>query len=167
MTQTSINYARALYELSVTPESIKDAKRVLEETPQLLQILESPVVPLLQKEKAVGRIFEKKLADFICVLCKYRHAELLFEIFQAYQEYYNEQNHILNAVLYYVTPPAKEQLEEIKKFLEQKYGAEDTALELKEDKSLVGGFILRVEDQEFDYSLKGRINALQQKLIWR
>ena len=68
MTQTSINYARVLYELSVTPESIKDAKRVLEETPQLLQILESPVVPLLQKEKAVGRIFEKKLADFICVL---------------------------------------------------------------------------------------------------
>ena len=63
MTQTSINYARVLYELSVTPESIKDAKRVLEETPQLLQILESPVVPLLQKEKAVGRIFEKKLAD--------------------------------------------------------------------------------------------------------
>ena len=52
MTQTSINYARVLYELSVTPESIKDAKRVLEETPQLLQILESPVVPLLQKEKA-------------------------------------------------------------------------------------------------------------------
>ena len=89
MTQISINYARVLYELSVTPESIKDAKRVLEETPQLLQILESPVVPLLQKEKAVGRIFEKKLADFICVLCKYRHAELLFEIFQAYQEYYN------------------------------------------------------------------------------
>lgn len=40
-------------------------------------------------------------------------------------------------------------------------------MELKEDKSLVGGFILRVEDQEFDYSLKGRINALQQKLIWR
>ena len=167
MTQTSINYARVLYELSVTPESIKDAKRVLEETPQLLQILESPVVPLLQKEKAVGRIFEKKLADFICVLCKYRHAELLFEIFQAYLEYYNEQIHILKAVLYYVTPPAKELLEEIKKFLEQKYGAEDTALELKEDKSLVGGFILRVEDQEFDYSLKGRINALQQKLIWR
>ena len=31
MTQTSINYARVLYELSVTPESIKDAKRVLEE----------------------------------------------------------------------------------------------------------------------------------------
>ena len=120
----------------------------------------------LQKEKAVGRIFEKKLADFICVLCKYRHAELLLR-FSGVSGIYNEQNHILNAVLYYVTPPAKEQLEEIKKFLEQKYGAEDTALELKEDKSLVGGFILRVEDQEFDYSLKGRINALQQKLIWR
>ena len=29
MTQTSINYARVLYELSVSPESIKDAKQII------------------------------------------------------------------------------------------------------------------------------------------
>lgn len=167
MTQTSINYARVLYELSVSPESVKDAKQIIKETPRLLQILESPVVSLSQKEKAVRRIFEKTLADFICVLCRYGHAALLFEIFQAYQEYYNEQKHILDAVLYYVTPPAKEQLEGIREFLKNKYGTANAVLELKEDKSLVGGFILQVKDQEFDYSLKGRINALQQKLIWR
>ncbi|MFR2649661.1 MAG: F0F1 ATP synthase subunit delta [Blautia coccoides] len=31
----------------------------------------------------------------------------------------------------------------------------------------MGGFTLRVGDQEIDYSLKGKINALQQKLTWR
>ena len=61
----------------------------------------------------------------------------------------------------------KEQLEGIEAFLNKKYGAKAVAFTLKEEKSLVGGFVLRVKDQEFDYSLKGRINALQQKLIWR
>ena len=167
MTQTSINYARVLYGLSVSPESIKEAKEIFEKTPQLFPVLESPVVPVSQKEKAIKRIFEKKVADVICVLCRHHHAELLYEIFQAYQEYYNEQNQILNAELSYVVPPSKEQLEGIEAFLNKKYGAKAVAFTLKEEKSLVGGFGLRVKDQEFDYSLKGRINALQQKLIWR
>ena len=95
------------------------------------------------------------------------HVELLPEIFRAYQEYYNEQKHILNAALYYVVLPSETQLEGIKAFLRKQYGTEDVELKFIEDKSLVGGFVLRIKDQEFDYSLKGRINALQQKLIWR
>lgn len=167
MTQTAINYAKVLYELFVSPKSIQEAERIVAETPQLLHTLESPVVPLSQKEKAIGRIFAKELRNFMCVLCRYGHMGLLPEIFQAYQEYYNEQNHILNAALYYVVPPSEKQLEGIRQFLKQEYSTEDVQLKLIEDKSLVGGFILRMKDQEFDYSLKGRINALQQKLIWR
>ena len=167
MTQTAINYARVLYELSVSPESVREAEKMIKETPQLLHTLESPVVPLSQKEKAIGRIFAKDLKNFMCVLCRYSHMGLLPEIFRVYQEYYNEQNHILSATLYYVIPPSKDQLEGIRQFLRKKYGTEDVQLKLIEDKSLVGGFILRIKDQEFDYSLKGRINALKQKLVWR
>lgn len=167
MTQTAINYARVLYELSVSPESVREAEKMIKETPQLLHTLESPVVPLSQKEKAIGRIFAKDLKNFMCVLCRYSHMGLLPEIFRVYQEYYNEQNHILSATLYYVIPPSKDQLDGIRQFLRKKYGTEDVQLKLIEDKSLVGGFILRIKDQEFDYSLKGRINALKQKLVWR
>lgn len=167
MTQTAINYARVLYELSVSPERIQEAEKIITETPQLLHTLESPVVPLSQKEKAIGRIFAKDLKNFMCVLCRYGHMGLLPEIFRVYQEYYNEQNHILSATLYYVIPPSKNQLEGIQKFLKKQYSTQDAELNLVEDKSLVGGFILRIKDQEFDYSLKGRINALKQKLVWR
>ena len=43
MTQTSINYARVLYGLSVSPESIKEAKEIFEKTPQLFPVLERDV----------------------------------------------------------------------------------------------------------------------------
>lgn len=167
MTQIAYNYAKVLYELSVSPDSIRNVIRQMEETPELGEVLQSPVVAFSQKEKVIRRVFSEETANFLCVLCQYHHVELLPEILQTYQKYVNQQNHIVDAVLSYVVPPSQEQLNGIKKFLVEKYGAADAVFEFKEDKSLMGGFVLRINDQEIDYSLKGRIHALQQKLIWR
>ena len=167
MTQTSINYGIVLYELSVPQEAAETSRRILEEVKELSKVLESPVVPFDEKEKVIGRIFPEEMKNFLCVVCKYAHAALLPEIFQAYQDYYNEQPKILTADLHCVAPPTEEQLEGIRKFLLKKYQMQDAKIRIIKDESLVGGFLIRTRDQEFDYSLKGRINALQQKLIWR
>ena len=167
MTQTSINYGKVLYELSIPREAVEASRRILEEVKELSGVLESPVVTLGEKERAVERIFPQEMKNFLCVVCKYAHAALLPEIFQAYQDYYNEQHKILTADLYCVSAPSPEQLEGIKKFLLGRYQAQDAEIRIIKDESLVGGFLIRTRDQEFDYSLKGRINALQQKLIWR
>ena len=163
MTQTSINYGIVLYELSVPQEAAETSRRILEEVKELSKVLESPVVPFDEKEKVIGRIFPEEMKNFLCVVCK----ALLPEIFQAYQDYYNEQHKILTADLHCVAPPTEEQLEGIRKFLLKKYQMQDAKIRIIKDESLVGGFLIRTRDQEFDYSLKGRINALQQKLIWR
>lgn len=167
MTQTSINYGIALYELSVPEEAVEASRRILEEVKELLRVLESPVVPFKEKEKVIGRIFPEEMKNFLCVVCKYAHASLLPEIFQAYQDYYNEQHKILTADLYCVVSPSQGQMEGIRRFLLNRYQVQDAKIRIIKDNSLVGGFLIRTHDQEFDYSLKGRINALQQKLIWR
>lgn len=120
-----------------------------------------------EKEKVISRIFPEEMKNFLCVVCKYAHAALLPEIFQAYQDYYNEQHKILTADLYCVVPPSQKQLEGIRKFLLKRFQTQDAKIRIIKDESLVGGFLIRTRDQELDYSLKGRINALQQKLIWR
>ena len=66
-----------------------------------------------------------------------------------------------------MSAPSAAQLEGIRKFLLDRYHTQDAEIRIIKDESLVGGFLIRTHDQEFDYSLKGRINALQQKLIWR
>ena len=38
---------------------------------------------------------------------------------------------------------------------------------LEEDASLLGGFILSIGDKEYDYSVQGRLNRLEEKLTWR
>lgn len=167
MTENLNNYGKVLYELHVSKESAACAEGILHQVPEVTEVLSSPIVALEEKEKTVDRIFPEELHNFMKVLCRYHKAGAAQEIFRAYQEYYNKQNHVLNAVLTYVVLPTEEQRQGIEKFLCGKYHVKSVELKLREDKSLVGGFVIRVGDQEIDYSLRGRINKLQQKLTWR
>ena len=49
----------------------------------------------------------------------------------------------------------------------RKFSAREVELTLTEDKSLVGGFVLRAGDREYDWSLIGRYKKLKQKLTRR
>lgn len=44
MTETSINYAKALYELSVPEEAVLETEKIFRGTPQLKGALENPLV---------------------------------------------------------------------------------------------------------------------------
>ena len=50
MTETSINYAKALYELSVPEEAVLETEKIFRSTPQLKGTLENPLVSLKEKE---------------------------------------------------------------------------------------------------------------------
>ena len=51
MTETSINYAKALYELSVPEEAVLETEKIFRSTPQLKGALENPLVSLKEKEQ--------------------------------------------------------------------------------------------------------------------
>ena len=52
-------------------------------------------------------------------------------------------------------------------FLCGRYGAVKAKIQVCRDESLLGGFILRVGNDEYDWSIKGRLDSLKQKLTWR
>lgn len=49
MTETSINYAKALYELSVPEEAVLETEKIFRSTPQLKGTLENPLVSLKKR----------------------------------------------------------------------------------------------------------------------
>ena len=65
---------------------------------------------------------------------------------------------ILKAKLSFVMPPDGRQQDRFKSFIasEYKVSKEDIELELIQDADLLGGFVLRVGEDEYDWSLKGR-----------
>ncbi len=75
-----------------------------------------------------------------------------------------EVRELVQAELLYVTAPDKEQVKGFENFIKKKYNAEEVKIELTEDRSLTGGFILRVENEEYDWSNRGRIRQLKHEL---
>ena len=61
----------------------------------------------------------------------------------------------------------EETAEKFRKMLCKKYGANDAALEIIEDKSLIVGYRLVVGDTEYDKSAAGVVKALRKKLVCR
>ena len=73
----------------------------------------------------------------------------------------------MTSVLSRVEPPSREQLQKMETFLCGRYDAEKTEIQVCRNESLMGGFILRAGNDEYDWSIKGRLDRLKQKLTWR
>ena len=167
MTETSINYAKALYGLSVPEEAICETEKIFENTPEIGKMLENPLVSLKEKEQVIERVFPQEMKNFLKVTCKYHKIDIIQEIIEAYDAYSREHKVILNAELLYVTRPTEVQEDKMKEFLRNQFSASEVELTLTEDKNLVGGFVLRAGDREYDWSLIGRYKKLKQKLTRR
>ena len=127
----------------------------------------NPTIPAQKKERVIDKVFPQEMRNFLKVACKYERMDLIPEIFAAYDRYCDEQDQILSAVLTCVELPSDEQLKNMEAFLCKKYEANRAEIEVQTDSALLGGFILRMGSDEYDWSLKGRLERLGQKLTWR
>ena len=163
----AMRYAQVLYELNVPKEAIQKAREIFEEVPQLHDVFVNPTIPAQKKERVIDKVFPQEIRNFLKVACKYERTDLIPEIFAAYDKYCDEKEQTLSAVLTCVERPTEEQLESMEAFLCRKYEASRARIEIQTDRTLLGGFVLRTGSDEYDWSLKGRLDRLGQKLTWR
>lgn len=167
MTQTAINYAKALHELNISRESMNAVKELLENVPAICEVLEAPVIPKEEKKRAVDRIFPEEVRAFIKLLCDYDRADQLNNICEAYETEYRRIHHILKAEVYSAKPLADEKKQEIEKFLQEKYPDMTYQLSYEVKKKLMGGTVIKAGNMEYDNSYEGRLHQLELKLTGR
>ena len=120
-----------------------------------------------EKENVVDKLFSDDLKSFLKIVCDNDDIDCFDEAVEYYDELKRKTDKIIKAEFNYVTMPKDEQLERIKQYLMKQYQADEVDLTLKEDKDLIGGFMLKVGDHVYDNSLSGKMRKLQQKLTWR
>ena len=87
------------------------------------------------------------------------------EILEALEKIINKEDGVIKAK---VTTEVKLKTgleKEIKEFIKKKYKSKEVILELKEDKELLGGLKIEVEDEIIDATLSNKIKQLQDYLI--
>lgn len=166
MTQTVIDYANEMKKLSVTVEDAKRTAEILEALPQLTTDFENPTIDLEKKHHMIDMIFPVNIRDFLKLLCDHHDFALFSQVLEAF---YDEQRKVdavpnLKVEIRYVVPPTDEQLNKIKDFLKEKCNADSLDVILKEDKNLLGGFIIRAGNEEYDWSMRGRLQQIQQNM---
>ena len=167
MTQTAINYAVVLYQLKIPKKEIEKAKKIYKESEELRKALASPVISKREKHRVIERIFPKPTCSFFKVLCDYNSVSLTEEIFAAYEDVVRKAEGIGFATLYCVTEPDRKQEKGIREFLEKRYPEKEMEIQIVKKQELIGGFVIRYQDYEIDWSLKGRMDQLKERLTRR
>ena len=80
-----------------------------------------------------------------------------------YMEMYRSKHNILSTQVTTATELSENSYDKIKAFVKQTFDA-DAEIDVKIDPSLIGGFILDIENTRMDASVAGQLNALKNRL---
>ena len=165
MTQLTIDYASELVKIPDAREMIAETHDILDAVPAVFEELSDDTIPVSVKHVVIDRIFPKGIRNFLKTLCDNNDFKLFEEIRAEFLERLKDPKETYStAELIYVTPPTDEQLLQIRDFLGREFHNKEMELEMKEDKSLKSGFIIRVGSKEYDWSEAGRIKQLEERL---
>ena len=162
MTETARTYAIVRYELGIPEEMVREAVKLLKENPELPEVLNSPVVPLKSKHAVIEKVFREPefsalMVRFLKKACDAGCIGQTEEVAKARDAYARMAAD--------VTMPGAAQITGMKQFLCRKYNKKDVNIRLVNQPDLVGGFVLKAGDTEYDYSLKGQLVRLGRAVV--
>jgi F-type H+-transporting ATPase subunit delta len=103
--------------------------------------------------------------NFLVLTSGKKRSEFIREIIERFEVLALEHNQILSAQVFSAVPLSSEQTEAIRNRLRKNTGKEVQLVEVVE-KSLLGGFIVKIRDSVIDYSLKRQLERLKEKMIF-
>lgn len=171
----SVRYAKALFELgkeeNLIETVIKDIQlvdEVCKTIPDFWLMVESPVVQTSQKRASVKLIFGERInaisLKFLDLVVQNRREIYLKDISRNFLALCRKDKGILAAKLTSASAIEKDSNEKLSKLLSESFNAK---IELEEvvDKDIIGGFVLRIEDQQLDASVSNQLNQIKRELL--
>lgn len=132
------------------------------------QLLDSPVIKVSNKVKAIKTIFEGKVnqlsVNFLVLITENKREKYIPGIFRNLEDLYRQEEGIKTAVFTSAQPVDATVLSQINQILEKEYQAK-VELSQKVDENLIGGFILRIDDKQYDASISTQLKKIKEQLL--
>lgn len=163
-----LQIAEEFKKLNIIIEDFKNIESLIQKSRDFLLFLRSPIINTEKKKKVIISIFKDKVDEltykFLLLLVAKNRESLLPSIVKNFWQLLDKKNGIVNVELTTVVTPSDEQIEGIKKRLEA-ITKSKVRLHLKSDFSLIGGFIIKLEDTVFDASVLQQFENLRKKFL--
>lgn len=172
MSRAAIRYAKAILDTAhakgVATEVSNDMIAIgttLAENAELMAFVSSPTTPSDVKERALAEVFESANAitkGLFRLLAENKRFELLRDVAVAYGRQFEEMNGVETAEVTTAVPMDSD-LES--KVLSQILTLTNKKVVIKNvvDPSLIGGFIIRIGDKQYNASVAGRLQTLKRE----
>ncbi len=171
----STRYAKALMMVGEDHQCLDALKADMEllyvtikETPLFGQVLNNPVVKPLQKLKVMGELLEKRVhpmtLNFINTIIRNRREFLLSDVVRDFIDLYEESKGIKRAHIVSATGLDDASKSNLQGQLNTLFKA-DVRMTIDVNPDLIGGFVLRVGDQQYDASLLSGLKRMKRQLI--
>ncbi len=139
---------------------------IMRENPEYSRLLDTPA---LSKEERISLIdealssFNERLLSLIKILAERRLTRIIPELYKEYYALYCDIRGILHAEAITAIPMTESQLLNMKEKLESVTGKR-VVLKNTQDKSILGGVMLRYEGVQLDGSVKTRLDKFEEAL---
>jgi len=172
MSRAAIRYAKAIIEIAQTSgkaEAVNNDMKLIvatiAESHELKDFLSSPVIKMDVKKSALSEIFSNVQAEtnsLFNLLFENKRFEILDAIAKEYNRLFDESNGIEVAKVTTAFPITAELqtkvLAKIAEFSNKKITIENIV-----DPTIIGGFILRVGDQQYNASVASKLSELKRE----
>ena len=169
-TRASIRYAKATLAFAnesnssqAVNDDMKSLTSLIAENLELIEVMENPMLGTEKKEAVMNAILpnsNKLTRKFFSLLAVNNRMELLVPICDNFMQLYAAQRGEVKAIVKTaipLTPDLENQaLQTVKKLTDKK-----VILENKIDSSIIGGYILKIDDKQFDASVSNQLKAIK------
>lgn len=169
-----IRYAASFFELGVD-ENCLDALYadmgllydVICENPDILKVLAAPTIGKDEKHKmlddAFGETLTRYTQNFLHLLVDKRRIAVFEDIGEEFRRLYREKNGIIQAFAITARPLEGELVQKLTDKLEQITGKKIELIN-NIDTTVIGGLLLQMEGEQFDSSIRGRLEGLRKQM---
>ena len=162
------NYALSLFDSAVTLsiqdkifKQLEDINLILENNPELLKVLCSPVVVKQSKLRLISIVInelkvEKVLEHFLLLVVKNARISICKDVILKYQELLDRSHNIKNVKVTVSKALNKNEQESIVKYLEKDF-QQKIKVEFHCNMDIIGGIVVEYDSKLIDYSVAGAL----------
>lgn len=170
----SERYALSLYEVAGGEGKQKEyldqlaaVCEVFRREPDFLKMLLTPSIELADKHKVLRMAFEGRietfLLNFLLLVTEKGRVGLIEQMYQSYKEQYYFENGIVEVHATTAKPMSDALCEKLKAKMSAVTGKQ-VVLETSVDAGILGGIVVRLEGEQFDTSLRTRLDEIAARL---